>query len=143
MSSAFYLAKQRSENFIPYVEEHVVKLESYSVLGYMKSYLDALELSADDMAWMMGKLKEWGRYSTIVWDLGQAVIKDLSILQVFDDVVMPVLEDELSASKIKAFEEMLEREEMGKLAKRIQRVLVPEVASGDADMMKLTEEILS
>lgn len=143
MSSAFYLAKQRSENFIPYVEEHVVKLESYSVLGYMKSYLDALELSADDMAWMMAKLKEWGRYSTIVWDLGQAVIKDLSILQVFDDVVMPVLEDELSASKIKAFEEMLEREEMGKLAKRIQRVLVPEVASGDADMMKLTEEILS
>jgi hypothetical protein len=143
MSNVFYLAKQRSDNFITYVEEHVVKLESYSVLGYMKSYIDALELTARDMAWMIEKLKAWGRYSTIVWDLGQAVIKDLAILEMFDDVVMPVLNDELSVSKIKVFEEMLEREEMGKLAKRIKHVLVPESASGDATMMKLTEEILN
>jgi hypothetical protein len=143
MSNVFYLAKQRSEKFIPYVEEHVVKLESYSILGYMKSYMDAMELAASDMVWMMEKLKEWGRYSTIVWDLGQAVIKDLSILEVFDEVVMPVLDDEISVSKIKAFEEMLEREEMGKLAKRIKHVLVPETTSKDAAMMKLTEEILN
>ena len=107
--------------------------------GYLKSYIDAMELDADDVRWMIGQIREWGRYTTVVFDIGQAVLKDLTILTAFDEVIVPLLDDELSFAKVKAFEEMLRRAELGKLLCRMRKVSVPMAAPGSAQMIRFIE----
>lgn len=87
ISNVIYLIKERSSGFIEYVGNHVVKLDDYSVLGYMQSYLEALELTGKDVEWMVEQLKEWGMYTTVVLDIGQAVLKDLSVLSALDVII--------------------------------------------------------
>lgn len=139
VSNVIYLVKTRSAGFIEYIETHTVKLENYSVLGYMRSYLDALELTRGDAEWMMEQLKLWGRYTTVVFDIGQAVLKDLSVLSALDIVVVPELPDEQSQDKIRTFEKILEAEELGKIVRRMKKVRVPNAVPGSAEMLRFIE----
>ena len=139
ISNIIYLVKERAARFAEYVDEHVVKLDDYSVLGYMRSYMDAMELTGEDVRWMIDKFREWGRYTTVVFDIGQAVLKDLSVLSAFDVVIVPELSDEQSQEKISTFERLLESVELGKVAKRMRRVRVPNAAPGSAEMLRFID----
>lgn len=139
ISNVIYLAKQHSPDLIPYMEQKTVNLGSYSVLGYLRSYMDALELKEQDMRWMIDQIQEWGRYTTVVYDIGQAVLKDMNILGTFDELVVPVLSDELSQDKVETFEMMMKRAELGKVVCRMKKVIVPDAPPGSADMMRFLE----
>ena len=139
ISNIIYLVKERAARFAEYVDEHVVKLDDYSVLGYMRSYMDAMELTGEDVRWMIDQFREWGRYTTVVFDIGQAVLKDLSVLSTFDVVIVPELSDEQSQEKISTFERLLESVELGKVAKRMRRVRVPNAAPGSAEMLRFID----
>ncbi len=139
ISNIIYLVKERAARFAEYVDEHVVKLDDYSVLGYMRSYMDAIELTGEDVRWMIDQFREWGRYTTVVFDIGQAVLKDLSVLSAFDVVIVPELSDEQSQEKISTFERLLESVELGKVAKRMRRVRVPNAAPGSAEMLRFID----
>ena len=139
VSNVIYLIKERSDGFTDYVGENTVQLDDYSVLGYMRSYLDAMELDRSDVEWMLEQLRVWGRYTTIVLDIGQAVLKDLSVLSALDVIVVPELPDEQSQEKIRTFERLLESEELGKVAKRMKRVRVADAAPGSAEMIRFIE----
>lgn len=60
-----------------------------------------------------------GRFTTIVCDIGGAALDELTILEAFDHLLMPVLEDKHSLIKVDRFMKLLERRELGKLAGRI------------------------
>ena len=139
LSNMIYLAKQRSCEFTDYMSRLTVDLGKYSVAGYLKSYIDAMELDTDDVRWMISQMREWGRYTTVAFDIGQAVLKDLTILTAFDEVLVPVLDDEISSAKVKAFEETLRRAELGKLLCRMRKVSVPAAAPGSAQMIRFIE----
>ena len=95
LANVIYLVKQRSPDLTGYMEQNIVELEEYSVLGYLGSYIDALELHTEDMVWLIDEFRRWGRYTTVVFDMGQAVLKDLAILGAFDEIMVPELKDEL------------------------------------------------
>ena len=139
LSNMIYLAKQRSCEFTDYMSRLTVNLGKYSVAGYLKSYIDAMELDTDDVRWMISQMREWGRYTTVAFDIGQAVLKDLTILTAFDEVLVPVLDDEISSAKVKAFEETLRRAELGKLLCHMREVSVPAAAPGSAQMIRFIE----
>ena len=139
ISNTIYLVKERAAGFTEYVDAHTVKLDDYSVLGYMRSYLDAMELTGEDVRWMIDKFREWCRYTTVVFDIGQAVLKDLTVLSAFDMVIIPELSDEQSQEKISTFERLLESVELGKVAKRMRRVRVPNAAPGSAEMLRFID----
>lgn len=140
IANVIYLAKERSEGFMDYLEQHVVSLDGYSVLGYLKSYVDAMELTAEDMAWILSQIREWGRFTTVVCDLGQAVLKNLNVLGVFDEVVIPVLNDELSKDKLAAFEKLLICAELGKVVRRSRKLFVPNAAPDSPRMLNLLDK---
>ena len=134
ISDMIYLAKERSPEFVAYIDSKVVSLEAYSVLGYLQSYRDALALELSDMLWIKEQFKNWGRFTTIAWDIGQAVLKDVTILESFDQIIVPVLEDEVSAMKLQAFDSLLEKEELIKVARRTKKVKVPNALPESAAM---------
>lgn len=139
LANVIYLVKQRSPDLTGYMEQNIVELEEYSVLGYLGSYIDALELDTEDMVWLIDEFRRWGRYTTVVFDMGQAVLKDLAILGAFDEIMVPVLKDELSQDKLGMFERVLERRELGKIARRLHRLNVPLAVPGSAEMLRFIE----
>lgn len=139
LANVIYLVKQRSPDLTGYMEQNIVELEEYSVLGYLGSYIDALELDTEDMVWLIDEFRRWGRYTTVVFDMGQAVLKDLAILGAFDEIMVPELKDELSQDKLGMFERVLERRELGKIARRLHRLNVPLAVPGSAEMLRFIE----
>lgn len=139
ISNIIYLARERSSDLMEYMESHVANLENYSVLGYLRSYIDAMELERDDMAWLVDQIRMWGRYTTVVFDVGPAVFKDITIWGTFDEVIVPTLGDEFSDEKIGAFESLLDRSELGKIARRLQIVSVPDAPPGSAEMLRFIQ----
>ena len=121
------------------MEQNIVELEGYSVLGYLGSYIDALELDTEDMVWLIDEFRRWGRYTTVVFDMGQAVLKDLAILGAFDEIMVPELKDELSQDKLGMFERVLERRELGKIARWLHRLNVPLAVPGSSEMLRFIE----
>ena len=141
LANVIYLVKQRSPDLTGYMEQNIVELEEYSVLGYLGSYIDALELDTEDMVWLIDEFRRWGRYTTVVFDMGQAVLKDLAILGAFDEIMVPELKDELSQDKLGMFERVLERRELGKIARRLHRLNVPLAVPGSAEMLRFIESL--
>lgn len=142
MSNLFYLVKNRSEELIPYLEREMRQLDGFYMLPSPASYQDLRSITKADMIWMMDELVKWGRFTTIVCDIGGAALGDLSVLEVFDYLLMPVLEDEYSMKKTDAFIRLLERRELGKLAGRIRKVRLPDAGYQEPAMLGYLERKL-
>lgn len=136
MSNLAYLIKTRSEQILEFVEQSIYTKENMGLIASPESYLDIRELDAADVKWFIGKLVQWGRYTTIVFDIGESVLGDIAILGEFDTVIVPVLEDAASKKKIKAFQEFLKMKELVKVAGCLKMVCVPDAAYDSAEMIR-------
>lgn len=142
MSNLLYLAKNRSFDLIPYLEKRLIYEDGIYMVPSASSYLDLQNLTREDVVWMLEEFINWGKFSTIVCDIGGSVLGDLSVLEAFDHLIMPVLSDEDSEVKISRFMELLKRKELGKLATQIQRVQLPDVEYNEPAMMAYLERVL-
>jgi hypothetical protein len=125
MSNLLYLVKNRAEDFILYLEKNIVDIDKTKGIVSSGTYLDYRALTKADVDWMLGQIASWGQYTTIVCDIGGGALSDMTILECFDKVIMPVLDDDISINKLKSFDELLEAGEMGKISSRILRTQIP------------------
>lgn len=141
-SNVFYLVKNRDSEIIKYLTEHIVIEENIHCIPSPCSYLDINYLYLEDISWLIEKLVEWGRYTTIVFDIGSAVLRDISCLEAFDYIVMPVLSDIISKNKKESFYSMLKGNELCKLMTRIQEINLPDADFKSSAMIRAVEEVM-
>lgn len=142
MSNLLFLAKNQSPEFLPYLEEKLRQVDDIYVISSPASYLDLRSMTKADVCWMLEELVKWGRFTTIVCDIGGAALDELTILEAFDHLLMPVLEDKHSLIKVDRFMKLLERRELGKLAGRIRRLKLPDVEYNEPAMIGYLERKL-
>ncbi len=135
MSDIAYLIKIRSEELIRYLEEYVVSEDKFGKILSPKTYLDIRELDRKDMRWFIEWLIKWGRYTSIVFDIDGAALGDISILSLFDHVIVPVSDDAVSQNKLKNFIQLLNDNELGKVAERLKTVQVPDALYNSTEML--------
>ncbi len=144
MSDIVYLIKIRSEEITEYLEKYIVSGNGFAELASPKTYLDIRELDKSDMDWFINVLIKWGRFTSIVFDMDGAALSDISVLGLFDDIIVPVLRDKSSENKIKSFKQLLEMHELGKVVGRLKEVEVPNVSYDSTEMLicagKLVED---
>lgn len=63
------------------------------------SPFDSKTIDREDMVWLVEILKHQNEYEGIVFDMGTGVLQEMEVLTVFDKVIVPYLQDELSARK--------------------------------------------
>ena len=136
MSDIVYLIKIRSEEITEYLEKYIISENGFAGIASSKTYLDIKELDKADMDWFIKVLIKWGRYTSIVFDVDGAALSDISILALFDDVIVPVLRDKTSENKLRSFRHLLEVNELGKTAGRLKEVEVPNVLYDNTEMLK-------
>lgn len=142
MSNLFYLAKNRSPELISYLESELKQIDDIHVLPSPASYLDLRYITKSDVRFLLDELVKWGRFTTIVCDIGGSALEDISILETFDHLLMPTLGDENSMRKVERFMGLLERKELGKLASRIRQLKLPNVEYREPAMLGYLEREL-
>lgn len=137
MSEIGYLIKMRSDELFGYLD----KVEDDMIYSSW-SFSDNRLLELTDMEWFLDSLKKYGKYTTTAFDLDSASIKDVSVLQAFDYVIMPITTDEQDKMKVKVFYELLRGKEFSKLADRILEVNVPASEYGSSEMIKCVDDVM-
>lgn len=141
-SDILYMIKNRDEQLIDFVEKNIVSENGIGVIPSPLIYQDIKNLNKDDMSWYIEQLVEWGRYTSIVFDIASSVLYDISCLEAFDYILMPVLSDEISRVKINSFYNMLKVYELHKMAGRIVEITVPDVDIDNPIMIREIEKCI-
>lgn len=143
MADIMFLVKSRSDRLVDFLEENIETVEG-SNMGIIKpalSYQDIREMDRKDFSWFIERIVEWGRYTTIVFDIGGGTLADVEIFQCFHRIFMPVLNDNISIRKLDAFDTLLEQKHMDKTRRAITRVNVPDCEYEAPEMLRLVDEL--
>ena len=102
--------------------------QGFSIIPACRSYMDLRQLTAEDLEWLKNILLENTDYIRIIFDVGAGVLEDIKILSVTDKIIVPMGQDEVSMIKLNTFKSILKEEAYCELEKKINYVLVPDVA---------------
>ncbi len=104
-----------AEEILYYWKEHKDKKllssleKSDSLLTVGTSYLDVKQLTMEDWKWFR-EVFEQSQYRGVLFDLGSGVLQSLQVLQSFDFIVVPCLEEECAKKKLDNFKRVLKRQ---------------------------------
>ncbi|MBR1673758.1 MAG: hypothetical protein IJ703_02245 [Eubacterium sp.] len=140
-SEILYQIKEKIPEFAETVRRHITMSDGIEVLRAGSVYLDLRNVQKDDIICLSDCLLQTGIYSTVIYDLGSAVLDDLSLLECFDVIYMPVLDDKASQGKLAGFESILRSLELRDVMQRIIKLHVPTVG-GREKMAEYVRELI-
>ena len=100
-----YCIISRNPECFSYMKEHAL-----SDISPPEMIVEMRQIGYDDLKWFRDTIKSLKLYDGVVVDIGTMVICEWKMLQLFDRVYVPVLEDDISRKKIEEFERMYHQE---------------------------------
>lgn len=79
-------------------------------------------LTDENFKWFKKLLSEKRHYSAVIFDMGLAALTSVDMLQLFDRIIVPVLQDEQSKRKLSYFSELVKKNEDSELAEKIKYI---------------------
>ncbi len=107
MEELLYFIKQRASNISMKIKSLAMEVQGYDSIPSAISYRELKELNSEDFQWLLTALCQEGIYDYIVADIGSASLSGVDLLQEFDVVYLPYLQDSDSEQKWKSFCESL------------------------------------
>ena len=123
-SGILYQIKERIPELAETVRRCIISSEGIDELRAGSVYLDLRNVQKDDIFCLSDCLLQAGKYSYVIYDLGSAVADDPAILDCFDRIYMPVLDDEISLGKLESFESILRSMELRSVMAKLVKVHV-------------------
>ncbi len=96
----YYVKERKEEKIVEIIDR------SEGLLASPFSPFDTKLLDRTDMEWLISILKKSKQYQGILFDIGTGVLKDITILTLFDRVLVPCLYSGASVKKKERFEEV-------------------------------------
>lgn len=103
-------------------------------------YQDYRLLSAEHIKWLCDVLRGRSGFRRVVFDIGTGVLTEMNILNCFDCVFLPVLEDPVSRQKINHFMNFVKGGIFPVLPERIINIRVPAVEYDSDEMRACIED---
>lgn len=122
---AFYVSSE-DERLIHMIGELPPDDKNNKYIYLADSFEDIRCITADNLRWLLSGLRDF-KPRCIVIDIGQTVLGDWNIIDIFDGVFVPVLNDETSYKKLEGFKSFLKRRGCGALLDKLQYIDVREV----------------
>ena len=131
-SDLLYRVKQRIPGILEAAEAEIVTEEDIRMLFVSGMYPDKIDVQSEDLKWFSGQLLQQGKYHTLIYDVGCGRIGDPEVLTAFDQIYIPILEDELSKRKLETFRTMLRESGQEALRGRMKMIRVSEMSEGQS-----------
>lgn len=135
-SNIFYMIKSKSPELEEVITQQLVEKNGIHELIINSSFLDTCDVSFDDIETLKSCLLKSGRFTTLVFDIGQASLSELRILSIFDEIYMPVLRDEISVRKLEVFLRLLKELGLRSVISRLIRIDVPDADINSEEMIR-------
>ena len=133
-NNLLYLLKSNSPELEEAVSSGIRTEKGFHSLILSGVYMDTHDVTLEDMERLKTCLLKPGRFTSIVFDIGSAALGDLRILNLFDRIYMPVIDDEVSVKKLEVFKKLLkDMGQRGLMTKMIQ-TQVPDVDLDSSEM---------
>ena len=101
-------------------------------------FADNRQILTEHISWLSDILRREGTYNRVVFDIGTGSLSDVSLLDSFDSVFVPVLNDMVSERKLKVFSDLLGRGICSLSEDRVVEVVVPD---GEYDSTEVMEYV--
>lgn len=79
-------------------------------------------LTGENFQWLKKLLSEKRRYGAVIFDMGMTALASLDTLQLFDRIIVPVLQDEHSKRKVSYFSELIKKSGDRELAEKMKYI---------------------
>lgn len=114
------------------------KKDSFSCIYGAVYFADNRQILSEHISWLSDILRREGTYNRVVFDIGTGSLSDISLLDSFDSVFIPVLNDMVSERKLKVFRDLLSRGICSMSEDRVVEVVVPD---GEYDSTEIMEYV--
>jgi len=129
-----YHIKNRKPDIVSYLASTIEEWEGISVLGAPSLFTDIRQLDGDDFVWFLNELRSGGNMPSIMIDFGSSCLAHLEILDLFDQVYIPILSGVTEERKLKQFKALL-YEMNGRMENQLREIIVPVLPWKDPDFM--------
>ena len=100
-----YCMKSRNEECMEYLKEKKI-----TSISSPDSFQDICQVEKSDLVWFRDAVRRRSMYDAVVFDIGSTVVCGYSVLEVFDRVYIPTLDDAVSQKKMQEFDRMVRQE---------------------------------
>ena len=129
-----YHIKNRKSDIVSYLIGMMENWEGVRVLGAPSLFTDIRQLNGDDFAWFLNELRSNGNIPSVIIDFGSSSLVHLEILDLFDQVYVPILSGVTEERKLKQFKALL-YEMNGRMEKQLKEIIVPAMSWKDKDFL--------
>lgn len=126
LGDILYYMKQGNGNLGIRLQASIQRDEELHYLMPIPIAQDIKEVSEKEWSMLLEELVESSNYELVILDLGESVQGLFDILQQCDRIYMPVLEDHVSQSKLKQYDDNLKQLNLEKIQRVTCRFVMPE-----------------
>jgi hypothetical protein len=129
-----YHIKNRKKDILSYLAGVMEDWEGVRVLGSPTLFTDIRELTGEDFVWFMNELRSQKNMPSIIMDFGSNCLIHLEVLDLFDQVYVPILSGMTEERKLQQFKSLL-YEMNGRMENQIKEIMVPDLSWKNPDFM--------
>ncbi len=129
-----YHIKNRKSDIVPYMIQMMEEWEGIHMLGSPSLFTDIRQLNGDDFAWFLNELRCGSNMPSVIMDFGSCCLAHLEILDLFDQVYLPILSGVTEERKMKQFKTLL-YEMNGRMENQLREIMVPVLPWKDPDFL--------
>lgn len=134
--------KQEGDMFLYHWKEHNAQqvqktlVESKQIIITGNSFFDARQLMISDFEWLRD-IVQGMVFRGILFDMGSGVLQDFHMLKVFDDILVPYLEEEKALNKKEQFEKQFSYHDMEEEKKHLHYINMAARTEWKIEMQKI------
>lgn len=101
-----YLLLSQNESILALLQEHPCAEQGFRVIYGSLLFSDGRQIERKHMNWLCDLLRKHSDFRRVVFDIGTGTLSEISLLDCFDGVFVPVLEDAVSRDKLRLFKRL-------------------------------------
>ena len=119
-----YYIKNRKKEILSYLAGMMEDWEGVRVLGSPALFTDIRQLTGEDFAWFLGEIRSREDMPSVIIDFGSSCLVHLEVLDLFDQVYVPILAGITEERKMRQFKSLL-YEMNGRMEDQLREIKVP------------------
>lgn len=129
-----YYIRNRKKDILSSLPAMIEDWEGIKVIGSPMLFTDVRQLTGEDLSWFLGELRSQETLPSVIMDFGSACLAHLEVLDLFDQVYIPILSGVTEERKLRQFKSLL-YEINGRMEGQIREIIVPELSWNDPDFL--------
>jgi len=122
-----YHIKNRKKDLMDHLAAMTEDWEGIRVIGSPVLFTDIRHLTGEDFAWFLDELRSREDMPSVIMDFGSNCLVHLEILDLFDQVYVPILSGVMEERKMHQFKSLL-YEMNGRMENQLREIIVPDLS---------------